>query len=99
MEAEGLSQADIADAAKVSQSTVSRALRGAPARKTKPYRRLCNYIHEQTLADAGGPKEAVEALRRVWDGTGDHAAALANLIEVSGRLWPELAKRTDDQNR
>lgn len=41
----------------------------------------------------------LEAVWRVWDGTDDHAAALADLIDASAQLWPELSTRTPDHQR
>jgi predicted transcriptional regulator len=84
-----MSQKDVALAAGVSQASVSRFLRHRSQRSGQAYRRLCTYIRE---ADASRVKEIPhvgEALRRTWDGTDQHAAALAELIDASAKLWPE----------
>jgi len=84
-----MSQEDIARAAGVSQATVSRVLRRSSQRSGRAYRRLRTYIQE---ADASRVKEiphVAEALRRTWDGTDQHAAALAELIDASAKLWPD----------
>jgi hypothetical protein len=72
-------------------------LKREPARKSAAYRRVCSYIHQAHPDHELNP--AFTALRGVWDGTNDHALALADLIEASGRLWPKLAARTDDHQR
>jgi hypothetical protein len=46
--------------------------------------------HAATLpAEAGA---VLDAVRETWDGSQEHAAALANLILASGELWPRLGK-------
>ena len=90
-----LTQQAVAAAAGVSQATVSRALGREPQRSGAAYRRLCSYIHVQTVSDDAGPKDVVAALRQAWDGSQRHAAALAELIEASSRLWPEMATPED----
>jgi hypothetical protein len=44
---------------------------------------------QQAVADLA-PPPAVVALREVWDGSEEHALALAALIAASGELWPKL---------
>jgi len=92
MAARGLTQLDVANEASVSQATVSRMLRRQPQRSGAAYLRLCSYIQRQTMT-AGAPDApavAFEAVRRVWDGSERHAAALGELIDASGLLWPAL---------
>ena len=93
MTAQQLTQTQVANAAGVSQPTVSRMLRREPQRSGKAYLRLCSYIQQQTrdLSHAAGPVVAFEALRIVWDGSERHAAALTELISASQHLWPGLA--------
>lgn len=86
-----LTQEDVAAAAGVSQATVSRALRRQPQRSGAAYLRLCSYIQAQTVPDNGAPAHLIAAVRRTWDGSERHAAALAELIDASSRLWPDLA--------
>lgn len=90
MEERGLTQAQVADAAGVSQSTVSRVLRRSPQRSGSSYLRLCSWIRKQTVSDGSVPAPLLAAVRATWDGSAGHAAALAALIEVSGQLWPAL---------
>lgn len=86
-----LTQDDVATAADVSQATVSRVLGRAPQRSGAAYLRLCSYIQAQTVPEDGAPGHVVAAVRRTWDGSERHAAALAELIDASSRLWPDLA--------
>lgn len=86
-----LTQAQVAIAAKVSQATVSRMLRREPQRSGAAYLRLCSYIQQETVPDDDGLPHVIAAVRRTWDGSERHAAALAELIDASGKLWPDLA--------
>src|SRR5450759_2718162 len=86
-----LTQTDVAQAANVSQANVSRTLRRQPQRSGAAYLRLCSYIQVQTVPGDGAPAHLIAAVRRTWDGSERHAAALAELIQASGRLWPDLA--------
>lgn len=92
-----LTQDDVAAAAEVSQATVSRVLRRAPQRSGAAYLRLCSYIQAQTVPEDGAPDHVIAAVRRTWDGSERHATALAELIDASSRLWPDLAN-TEEQS-
>src|SRR4051794_9150169 len=91
MEERNMAQSEVAAAAGVSQSTVSRMLRREPQRSGAGYLRLCSWIRQQTVPDGSVPAPIIAALRETWDGSAGHAAALAALIEASARLWPGLA--------
>jgi transcriptional regulator with XRE-family HTH domain len=86
-----LTQEDVATAAGVSQATVSRTLHRQPQRSGAAYLRLCSYIQEETVPANDAPANLIAAVRQTWDGSERHAAALAELIDASGRLWPDLA--------
>lgn len=45
------------------------------------------------------PQEVLDALRRIWDGSHEHAAALATLIRASGELWPDLSDKPGVHDR
>lgn len=93
-----LTQSEVAAKAGVSQATVSRVLRRSPKRTGVAYQRVCTYIHQEQLAAGGDePEDVFDAVRRIWDGSRRHALALAELIETSRRLWPELAERPEDR--
>ena len=86
-----MTQGDVAAAAGVSQSTVSRVLQREPQRSGAGYLRLCSWMRQQTVPDGLAPAEIMTALRETWDGSDGHAAALAALIEASAKIWPGLA--------
>lgn len=69
----------------VSQSTVSRAKRRSPERRSKSYGRLCNYIQQESES-VSLPGPARDALAEIWDGSPGHAEALAVLIRAAGDL-------------
>lgn len=88
--ARGLRQETIAAEAKVSQATVSRVLQRCPTRFGGAFRRLC--IYADSLPPLGGRhvsatahhEELLAALSEVWDGTAEHAHALAAMIRAAG---------------
>lgn len=83
---EGISQTVLAQRVSVSQPTISRARRRVPARRSKQYEKLCNFIHKE-LETIALPETARDALAEIWDGSPAHAEALAGLIRASGELW------------
>lgn len=99
-EDEGL-QRDIAHAAGVDQSTVSR-IRGGEIRHrlSKGLRNLCKYAKIQieidlpaSTSDPTQNPDLVMALAEVWDGTPSHAKALARLIRDTKLLSPDRKSR------
>jgi hypothetical protein len=86
----GMTQETLAGQASVSQATVSRAVRGQAIRSGQAKTRLFIFIH-QAIGQLG-PVPAVDALLEIWDGTTQHAEALAGLISASSELWPKLGE-------
>jgi transcriptional regulator with XRE-family HTH domain len=86
MQAKGLDQTAVARLAKVSQATVSRALKGGtPKRRGKAYMRLCNYIQEQQrkgMFPILNKDRVHEAINRIWDASKLHADAIAKVVEA-----------------
>ena len=86
MEAKGLDQITLARRAKVSQASVSRALKGGTRRRRgRAYVRLFNYIqqHRRQGAFGGLDKERVhEAIDRIWDASKAHADAVVKVVEA-----------------
>jgi transcriptional regulator with XRE-family HTH domain len=84
--AQRITQRELAQRAKVSQSTVSRAERSLPLREGDARNRLFIYMQRvwPTTDDA---EPALTAVRETWDGTEAHAEALATLIRASLKLW------------
>jgi transcriptional regulator with XRE-family HTH domain len=91
LQREGISQKQLADRAGVNQSTVSRALQRASLRRTAAHARLCAYMREHAAVP---PDPLMDAVRETWDGSPEHAAALAKLVLASRELWPTLGKGT-----
>lgn len=91
LQREGISQKQLAERAGVNQSTVSRALQRTSLRRTAAHARLCTYMREHTTAS---PDPLMDAVRETWDGSQEHAAALAKLVLASRELWPTLGKGT-----
>jgi transcriptional regulator with XRE-family HTH domain len=82
---EGMTQAELAEKARVSQPTVSRAKRRVPRRNSESYSRLCSYIREVSR-EISLPRTVCDALAEIWDGSPEHAEALAGLIRAAGGL-------------
>jgi hypothetical protein len=91
---EGISQKSLADGARVDQATVSRALRREPARRTAAHARLCEYMQQHASGLPADAAPVLDAVRETWDGSQEHAAALADLILASRELWPGLGKES-----
>lgn len=88
----GLTQSIIATQLNASQSQVSRILSGASRRRSKLFDSVCKYVlsvgqgsSHEAVAES---KELTEALASVWDGTPEHARALALVIRSLGALHP-----------
>ncbi|MBV8035538.1 hypothetical protein [Roseateles sp.] len=86
------SQTELSLAAGVSQSAVSRILKGCPQRNGRAFSRLCNYA-SMKAATAGPLKMGPEverlisgAVEEVWNGTPEHARAIAAIIRVAGAV-------------
>lgn len=84
----GLSQEQIALAVDASQSQVSRVLSGTAKRRSKLFDRVCKYVLSQAkpvaTTSAGRHPALSAALADVWDGTEEHAEALALVIRSLG---------------
>ncbi len=94
---EGITQQALAKRAEVSQATVSRARNGPPVRIGAAHARLVRFM--QQYSSSRSPAPAVEVLREVWDGTDQHALALAALLRASRELWPNLKPEDSDHKR
>jgi len=81
-------QRELAEMAGVSQSTISRALKGKiRSRLSNGLCKLCNYAkietHKRPPASGCDPRtnpHLINALNTVWDGSDQHARALAKVI-------------------
>ena len=88
----GVTQDEIADVVGASQPQVSRVLRGVGLRATKLFEEICLYAERfegGVTSDAvRSNKDLVEALRTTWDGSAQHARALAVVIRSLAALRP-----------
>jgi transcriptional regulator with XRE-family HTH domain len=84
MDARGLTQVDLAKAAKVSQSTVSRALRGIPDRRGRARKRLFEYAGITTIEASAidARRRVLQAFEKMWNGSDTQAAAVAKVIDA-----------------
>lgn len=86
----GLTQPQIGSAAGVSQPAVSRLLAKCPKRNGRAFKKLCKYAESQrayaqtTLPLPVGDATLASAIREVWNGTPEHAQALAAMIRAAG---------------
>jgi transcriptional regulator with XRE-family HTH domain len=92
LDREGISQKVLAERAGVDQATVSRALKRRPLRRTAAYARLCVCMQQPRSATEASADPVLDAVRETWDGSQEHAAALAKLVLASRELWPTLGK-------
>jgi transcriptional regulator with XRE-family HTH domain len=91
MDGLSLRQDQVAKAAKVSQSTVSRALRRGYLRQSRSRVRLEYYLSKTELKlhkRIKLPSDVTRAVREVWDKTDRHAAILAKVILALEGLTP-----------
>lgn len=88
MQNQSYSEAGLAKAVGVAQSTVNRALR-SPVRVTKTHRALCKKLGIELQASGGSPEtkeELVQELLDVWDGSREHAHSLVKLLRAAATL-------------
>lgn len=92
----GIAQKELALAIHASQSQVSRILSGRIVRHTKLLERLCIYANRRLKfnqrRDVRRNAELMSALTDVWDGSEEHAHALAHVIRSLAQL-DELRER------
>ena len=86
----GLTQVAISEALLIEQSQVSRVFSGKIRRSTPVFEKICKYVENAgsnpTPQDIAENHDLVQALREVWDGSSEHARALAAVIRSLGVL-------------
>lgn len=91
--AKGLTQTEIARAVGVNQSRVSRLLSGDRLPDTPTAHRVCAWIMRSPGAvrdsDVLENKELIDAVAFAWDGSPQHATALAAVIRSLRVLWSQ----------
>jgi transcriptional regulator with XRE-family HTH domain len=90
MKAKGLNQAQIARRARVSQASVSRALKGSARKRLgKAHTRLFNYIQKENRRAGtihADKDQVLQAFNRIWGASQAHAAAVAQVIDALDAL-------------
>ncbi len=85
MAANNIGQKEAANRSGIDQSTVSRILKGAIRRHTRALFELCKFAripaYDEVEADPAENELLVQALRQTWDGSPEHAKALARVIK------------------
>lgn len=86
MRHKGVNQAQLAQEANVSQSTVSRILNGRRVRSSEALVRLSRILHENAYpapdGDNAGRERILSAVDNVWDGSAEHAEVIARVVEA-----------------
>jgi transcriptional regulator with XRE-family HTH domain len=87
-----LTQAKIAIAISASQSQVSRVLSGNARRRSRLFVEICEYVNSFAIVDRSAAvkknEELMSALASVWNGTPQHARAIALVIRSLGGMSP-----------
>lgn len=88
----GITQSRIAGALGIDQSQVSRVLNGRVKGNSKAAEKICNYVkNAQTVVTREAVcnnEKLIQSLVEVWDGSDEHANALANVIRSLWALSP-----------
>lgn len=94
----GITQLQIAAHLGVSQSQVSRILKGEGLKATRLAEEVCLYVEKQaggvTADSVRSNEDLVSALAMTWDGSASHARALSAVIRSLSALGPLQAKST-----
>ena len=93
--AAGITQMQISGAIGASQPQVSRILSGQLSRPSRLFAQICGYVRSMTdgvtPASVRKNNELIEAIAATWDGSAQHATALAAVIRSLGALHASLA--------
>jgi hypothetical protein len=88
LEVHKISQEALAKAAGINQATVSRIMARCPRRAGGAFTKLCRYADKvcerESRPDPSLCSELMNALRDVWNGSDEHAEALAAIIRAAG---------------
>jgi len=94
-----LTQAQLARKAGVHQSTVSRVMKKTTSiRQGTANRKLVNYARTALSGElAKGENKVLTAFKSVWDGSEEHAAAIARVIGATADLRPPKRRRIESR--
>ena len=94
-----LTQIDVSKALNVSQSQVSRVLSGQTSMGSRVAQDVCKYVYARAKKTGRelvrSSDELIDAVSAVWDGTPDHARALAAVIRSFALLTPSKTAARD----
>lgn len=95
MEANHLSQKDVANAVDISQATVSRVLRTPRLRQSKATAKLFSYMQQYSALGSSSKGKALvlQAFESIWDHSEAHATAIATIIKATAGLSPQERER------
>jgi len=92
-----ITQSQIARDVGLSQPQVSRLLSGRAKRRSIAFDRVCSYVlrhvHPVSVRDVRRCIVLIDALVLVWDGSQEHAQALASVIRSLGTLGTTVKQR------
>ena len=100
--AHSLSQAELAKLASVSQATVSRAIREPAHGHGSARSRLFTFMQREIQIGTpplAGTDRVVGAFAKIWDGSEEHAAAVARIIEACEGLRPGPPRQVSANDR
>lgn len=89
-----ITQSQIANVTGIDQSQVSRILAGQLIRASANVQKLCKFANQLAIFGMHDPRQSgvlMDALSSVWDGSPEHAAAIANVIQ-SLRPFKEVTR-------
>lgn len=96
----GITQSEIAKAIGVNQSQVSRMLSGDALADTPSAHKLCAWILRSPgrvrASEVLENKELIGAVAFAWDGSPQHATALAAVIRSLRVLWPQMGSTSTE---
>lgn len=88
-----ITQTSLSSALSIPQSQISRVLGGKTKKPGTTYLRLCNYANSKLgyvdNKEMEIPSELLRAIEDVWDGSLEHARALATVIRSLRVLKPQ----------
>jgi len=100
----GITQQELSNELCVSQSQISRVLGGKSGGRSKLLQQICSYASKaETAVTADQVRtndELIGALTDIWDGSPEHAHALATVIRALGvlsRPAPRTRRRQHDR--
>ena len=98
VEARHIGLKQISEATGVHISQVSRILSGKIKRGSKNVEKICKFakIVDLQQNSTGSEKLLFKAVKEVWDGSDEHAIALANFLAAINRYQMDIQRRSNN---